>query len=117
MTIARWYYTVRRVRDDPVGAFRRAVRKDCGKVSLAAALAERLHFQYRDHPHWSYQLHYDNLWIADDYNQRIANIENSKEPAPIKAAEIEKLIAEANGFAAHKAGAAVATIMEATQRS
>src|SRR5271165_4355686 len=61
VTIARWYYTARRVRDDPVGALRRAVRKDCGKVSLAAALAERLHFQYRDHPHWSYQLHYDNL--------------------------------------------------------
>jgi transposase InsO family protein len=40
---------------------RRAVRKDCGKVSLAPALAERLHLQYRDHPHWSYQLHYDNL--------------------------------------------------------
>ena len=37
------------------------MRKDCGKVSLAAALAEQLHFQYRDHPHWSYQLHYDNL--------------------------------------------------------
>ena len=40
---------------------RRAVRKDCGKVSLAPALAERLHLQYRDYPHWSYQLHYDNL--------------------------------------------------------
>jgi putative transposase len=37
------------------------VRKDRGKVSLAAALAEQLHFQYCDHPHWSYQLHYDNL--------------------------------------------------------
>jgi putative transposase len=61
VTIARWYYTARRVRDDPVGALRRAVRKDCGKVSLAAALAEQLHFQYCDHPHWSYQLHYDNL--------------------------------------------------------
>ena len=61
MTIARWYYIARRVRDDPVGALRRAVRKDCGKVSLAAALAEQLQFQYRDHPHWSYQLHYDNL--------------------------------------------------------
>ena len=60
-TIARWYYTARRQRDDPVGALRRAVRKDRGKISLAAALAERLHLQYRDHPHWSYQLHYDNL--------------------------------------------------------
>ena len=43
VTIERWYYTARRQRDDPVGALRRAVRKDCGKVSLAAALAERLH--------------------------------------------------------------------------
>ncbi len=60
-TIERWYYTARRQRDDPVGALRRAVRKDCGKMSLAAALAEQLHLQYGDHPHWSYQLHYDNL--------------------------------------------------------
>src|SRR4029077_7045447 len=61
VTIARWYYTARQKRDDPVGALRRAVRKDCGQMSLAAALAEQLHFQYRDYPHWSYQLHYDNL--------------------------------------------------------
>jgi transposase InsO family protein len=60
-TIARWYYTALREPDDPVGALRRAVRKDCGKIALAAALAERLHLQYRDHPDWSYQLHYDNL--------------------------------------------------------
>jgi putative transposase len=60
-TIERWYYIARREQDDPVRALRRAVRKDCGKVSLAPALAERLHVQYRDHPHWSYQLHYDNL--------------------------------------------------------
>jgi putative transposase len=60
-TIARWYYTALRQPDDPVGALRRALRKDCGKISLAAALAERLHLQYRDHPDWSYQLHYDNL--------------------------------------------------------
>jgi putative transposase len=60
-TIARWYYTASRQRDDPVGALRRAVRKDCGEISLAAPLAQRLQLQYRDHPHWSYQLHYDNL--------------------------------------------------------
>jgi putative transposase len=60
-TIARWYYMALRQPDDPVGALRRAVRKDCGKISLAAALAERLHLQYADHPDWSYQLHYDNL--------------------------------------------------------
>lgn len=61
VSIERWYYMARRERDDPLRVLRRAVRRDCGKVSLAPALAERLHLQYRDHPHWSYQLHYDNL--------------------------------------------------------
>src|ERR1700677_4387970 len=60
-TIASWYYTARRQRDDPVSPLRRAVRKDRGKISLAPALSERLHLQYCDHQGWSYQLHYDNL--------------------------------------------------------
>ncbi|WP_156766701.1 DUF5631 domain-containing protein [Mycobacterium sp. E2327] len=54
--------------------------------------------------------------IADDYNQRIANVENSKEPAPIKAAEIERLIAEANSFSAHKSATAVSAISDAIQK-
>jgi putative transposase len=61
VTIERWYYKARRQRDDPVSVLRRAIRKDCGQVSLDTALAERLMAQYRDHPHWSYKLHYDNL--------------------------------------------------------
>ena len=67
-TIARWYYTASRQRDDPVGALRPAARKDCGEISLAASLAQRLQLQYLDHPHWSYQLHYDNLaaWARAD---------------------------------------------------
>jgi putative transposase len=60
-TIERWYYAARHGHDDPVGALRRAVRKDRGKISLATRLAERLIFQYHDHPDWTYQLHYDNL--------------------------------------------------------
>jgi transposase InsO family protein len=60
-TIERWYYTARGERDDPVGVLRRAVRKDRGKVSLAAPLIEELERQYRAHQHWTYQLHYDNL--------------------------------------------------------
>ncbi|MGO9917580.1 MAG: hypothetical protein ACLQIB_23135 [Isosphaeraceae bacterium] len=55
VTIERWCYTARRERDDPVGVLRRAVRKDCGKVSLAAALAQQLFLQYREYPHWSDQ--------------------------------------------------------------
>jgi putative transposase len=61
VTIERWYYRARHQQDDPVGVLRRAVRKDCGQVSLPDALAERLRRQYHEHPHWSYQLHYDNL--------------------------------------------------------
>src|SRR5208283_2609184 len=61
VTIERWYYLARRGHDDPVAILRRAVRKDRGKVSLPSAFAQRLLLQYRDHPHWSYQLHYDNL--------------------------------------------------------
>ena len=58
-SIERWYYAARR--DNPLRALRRAVRADCGKVSFPPELAERLRAQYQDHPHWSYQLHYDNL--------------------------------------------------------
>lgn len=60
-TIERWYYKARNEREDPVRVLRRAVRKDCGKVSLGSKLTEHLRQQYQEHPHWSYQLHYDNL--------------------------------------------------------
>jgi putative transposase len=60
-TIARWYYMALRQPDDPVGVLRRAVRKDCGRISLAPTIAERLHLQYQNHPDWSYQLHHDNI--------------------------------------------------------
>jgi transposase InsO family protein len=63
-TIERWYYTARREKDDPVGVLRRTVRKDCGKVSLAAEQIRHLQKQYEDYPHWTYQLHYDNLATA-----------------------------------------------------
>ena len=61
VTIERWYYQARQEKQDPLGVLRRAVRKDCGKVSLSSQLAEHLLRQYREHQHWSYQLHYDNL--------------------------------------------------------
>jgi putative transposase len=60
-TIERWFYRARRERDDPVGVLRRAVRKDCGKVSLQPELVEYLARQYHDYRYWTYQLHYDNL--------------------------------------------------------
>jgi putative transposase len=61
VTIERWYYTALHRLDDPVAALRRAVRKDCGQIALAKALAQQLGLQYQKYPSWSYQLHYDNL--------------------------------------------------------
>ena len=52
-TIERWYYKARNEQHDPVRVLQRAVRKDCGKVSLGLKLAEHLRGQYRDHPDWS----------------------------------------------------------------
>jgi transposase InsO family protein len=60
-TIERWFYRARQERDDPVGVLRRAVRKDCGKVSMKPPLVAGLGRQYHDYRHWTYQLHYDNL--------------------------------------------------------
>jgi putative transposase len=73
-TIASWYYTARRQRDDPVSALRRAVRKDRGKISLAPALSERLYLQYWDHQGWSFQLHYDNLAALVNANPSLGRL-------------------------------------------
>ena len=63
-TIEHWFYKARNEKEDPVRVLQRAVRKDSGKVSVGPKLAEHLRRQYHDHPHWSYQLHYDNLASA-----------------------------------------------------
>jgi putative transposase len=63
-TIERWYYKARHARQDPVGALRRAIRKDAGRqAALSPAFVERLLGQYQRHPHWSVKLHVDNLRV------------------------------------------------------
>lgn len=60
-TIERWYY---RALDapDPVAALSRRVRSDAGKTkALNARQLTELDKQYKKYPHWSYQLHTDNL--------------------------------------------------------
>jgi putative transposase len=56
-TVLQWHAASTTIRS----ALQHVVRKDYGKVSLAMPVAERLVLQYRNYPHWSYQLHYDNL--------------------------------------------------------
>jgi transposase InsO family protein len=60
-TIERMYYVARK-EVDPVRALERKVSKHTGThPSVVPAVGELLLQQHRDHPGWSYQLHYDNL--------------------------------------------------------
>lgn len=60
-TIERWYYQALGS-NDPVAALSRQVRSDAGNSkSMNSFLLEELGCQYRRYPHWSYQLHADNL--------------------------------------------------------
>jgi len=60
-TIERWYYRALHT-DDPVAALSRKIRSDCGETkAMSAQLQAALEHQYRNYPHWSYQLHADNL--------------------------------------------------------
>ena len=62
-TVERWYHAARKA-TDPVGALRRSVREDAGRFrTLSAALIQTLQMQYRSHPGWTVQLHYDNLVV------------------------------------------------------
>lgn len=63
-TLERWYYAARRA-GDPVAALKDRLRGDIGRFpSLAPAVIETLTTQYREHPGWTMQLHFDNLRAA-----------------------------------------------------
>lgn len=60
-TIERWYYQAMGS-NDPVAALSRQVRSDAGNSkAMSSGLLAELACQYRSYPHWSYQLHADNL--------------------------------------------------------
>jgi transposase InsO family protein len=63
-TLERWYYTARRARD-PVAALTDRLRAHAGCFPSVSAQAEgALLQQYREHPGWTIQLHFDNLQIV-----------------------------------------------------
>lgn len=63
-TLERWYYSARRS-PDPVAVLKDRLRGDIGAFpSLAPRLIEMLAAQYRAHPGWTAQLHYDNLCVV-----------------------------------------------------
>lgn len=60
-TLERWYYTARAAKD-PVAALKNRLRADIGRFpSLTPAAVGCLTTQYREHPGWTAQLHFDNL--------------------------------------------------------
>ena len=60
-TLERWYYAARRS-SDPVAVLRDRKRDNVGQFpSLSTPLIEALTTQYRQHPGWTMQLHFDNL--------------------------------------------------------
>jgi putative transposase len=63
-TLERWYYSARAA-SDPVAALRNRLRGDIGRFpSLSAQVIEVLTRQYREHPGWTAQLHFDNLRVT-----------------------------------------------------
>jgi transposase InsO family protein len=60
-TIERWYYKAKTA-VDPIAVLGRKIRSDAGiRWSIPDPLLVELKTQYRAHPRWNVQLHYDNL--------------------------------------------------------
>ncbi len=63
-TLERWYYAARKA-DDPVAALKDRLRGGINRFpSLSPLLVDTLTLQYREHPGWTAQLHFDNLCAA-----------------------------------------------------
>ena len=74
-TIERWYLVARNAGPDPVAALRRKVRKDAGRQrTMADELRRAVRAQYREHPSWSAQLHYDNLVTLAESNRKLGPV-------------------------------------------
>ena len=74
-TIERWYYQARSAHRDPVKALQRQPRGDAGRArAMPALLIAALRDQYRAHPSWSMQLHYENLQALVDADPALGRL-------------------------------------------
>ena len=72
-TIERWYYKALNG-NDPVGDLDRKPRSDLGrKTALSKKILIELGKQYCNFPHWSYQLHTDNLLALIEEKPELGN--------------------------------------------
>ena len=66
-TLERWFYQAKGGGDDPIGTLARKVHKYAGfQPSLTEPLRRTIELLYRQHPSWTFQLHYDNLRAVAD---------------------------------------------------
>ena len=73
-TLERWYYRARKS-PDPVAALRPRRRGDAGRSrTLSVPQIEALSVQYREHPGWTIQLHYDNLLVLAEQDRSLGTI-------------------------------------------
>jgi putative transposase len=71
-SIERWFYAARGAAD-PMAVLARKVPKHAGThPGISDALAEAIAHLYRDHPRWTFQLHYDNLAALAREDPRLA---------------------------------------------
>ena len=71
-TIERWFYAARG-EADPIAALARKVPSHAGTFpTVSSALAEAIERLYREHPRWTFQLHYDNLVALSREDPRLA---------------------------------------------
>lgn len=73
-SLERWYYEARRAKD-PVDALKNHLRGDVGVFhSMTTQVIATLTIQYREHPGWTAQLHFDNLRVVfGNMDTRIAS--------------------------------------------
>jgi hypothetical protein len=63
-TLERWFYAARDA-GDPVTVLRKRVRVDLGRPrQLSPTVMAAIEVQYKEHPSWTIQLHYQNLIAA-----------------------------------------------------
>jgi hypothetical protein len=62
-TIERWFYKARKAAHDPVDTLRNRQRPSGVGALLSPAAVQSIRAQYRQHPGWTCQLHYDNLKV------------------------------------------------------
>ena len=63
-TLERWYYAARSA-NDPVSRLKKRLRTDIGRFpSLSLLVIDTLVKQFREHPGWTVQLHFDNLCVS-----------------------------------------------------